>query len=214
MAYKLLTTINTTASGTLVSLADVKAELSLTNGSQDTLVSRYLAASTAAIEQYCNRTFGTQDVTDEFWPDRENHAYQVTPGISEITVSQWPIIAVETVTENGDTLVDGTDYRVDYRAGKVIRLNEQPYPTLWRAWPILIKYTGGYATIPADVQDACIRLVKARYLAKDRDPFLRSESIPGVRDASWWVATGSDAGNLPPDVQDILDNYRQPVVIS
>ncbi len=214
MGYRLLTTINTAASGTLASLADAKAELSLTSGDQDAIVSRYLAASTAAIEQFCNRTFGVQGITDEFWPDRESHAYQVTPGISEIIVSQWPIVAVETVTENGDTLDDGTDYRVDYRVGKVIRLNEQPYPTFWRAWPISIKYTGGYATIPADVQDACIRLVKARYLAKDRDPFLRSESIPGVRDASWWIATGSDAGNMPPDVQDILENYRQPVVIS
>lgn len=212
MGYVLVTTALTAAENSIVSLSDVKDELGITSGDQDALLTRYIKAATTAAEQYCNRIFSAISVKDEFWPEREDHAYQVIPKTPQLVVSQWPIIAVESVTENGTALVDGENYRVDYASGRLIRLNQQPYPTYWNAWPIVATYTGGFATIPADVQDAVIRLVKARYMSRDRDPFLKSENIPGVRDASFWVPTGSDAGNMPPAVADILDNYRQPVV--
>lgn len=214
MGYRTITTITVPAgSYDLADIDDVKAELDITGSTQDALLNRYISAASVAIEQYCNRRFVQETVKDEFWPDRELYAFQVSPTIQSLQMSRWPVGAVSSVTENGDALTDATDYRVDKDTGGLWRLDGLAYPFVWKAWPIVATYQGGYSDIPADVQDACIRLVKARYLAKGRDPFMKSESIPGVRDVSYWIATGSDAGNMPPDVADILNNYRQVLIV-
>lgn len=31
-------------------------------------------------------------------------------------------------------------------------------------------------------------------------------------DSRWWIATGNEAGNVPPDVADLIDSYHVPVV--
>ncbi|MUZ53031.1 hypothetical protein GOZ97_07435 [Agrobacterium vitis] len=214
MGYRSVTTIVTAASSyDLATLADVKAELSITDTDSDALLGRYIRASSKAIEQYCNRVFARETIKDEFWPDREPYAFQLTTTLKSLQLSRWPVGAVTSVTENGVALTENTEFRVENVAGALWRLDDLAYPNVWRSWPIIAIYDGGYQDIPDDVQDAAIRLVKARYLARGRDPFLKSEDIPGVRSVQYWVATGDDAGNLPPDVSDILSNYRQVVSV-
>lgn len=215
MGYRIITTVVTAAtSGDLATLADVKAELGITDGGQDVLIKRYISAASMAVEQFCNRRFAVETVTDEVWPDQEFYSFQVAGSLRNVQLSRWPVVSVGAVTENGETLTEADgDFRIDKASGTAIRIDGNGYPKDWLAWPLRFTYSGGYSEIPLDVADATIRLVKARYVARGRDPFLKSESIPGVRDATWWVATGSDAGNMPPDVADILENYRQPVVM-
>ncbi|TIO72236.1 head-tail connector protein [Mesorhizobium sp.] len=213
MGITVITTVVTPpTSAALTTLANVKAELSITDASLDTLLTSYIGSASAAIAQYCNRTFGVQTLKDEAWPEREFYSYQLPGTLSAIQLSNWPVVAVTSLTENGDALVDGTDYRVDKATGTLLRLDGLGYVKPWLAWPIVATYSAGYATIPADIDDAAVRMVKARYLAKGRDPFMKQENIPGVREVTYWVATGADAGNMPPDVADILENYRQPVI--
>jgi hypothetical protein len=38
----------------------------------------------------------------------------------------------------------------------------------------------------------------------------RQVNIPGVMDVAYWVPTGADAGNMPPDVIDLLSNFASP----
>jgi hypothetical protein len=213
MSVRVITTVVTPATSyDLTTLAAVKDELSITGTASDVTLGRYITSASAAIAQYCNRIFPAETVKDEFWPDREVYNYQVPGIVPSLQLTRWPTGTVTSVTENGDTLAIGTDYRVDAANGSLIRLDLMLYPTAWCARPIVATYAGGFAATPADVEDAAIRMVKGRYLAKGRDPLLKQESIPGVREYQLWVATGSDAGNMPPDVADILDNYRVPVV--
>lgn len=213
MGYRIISTVVTAASSQqLASLADVKAELGITDAAQDALLTRYIDLCSSAAAQFCDRVFPKETVKDEIWPDGELHAYQVAPGIASLQLSRWPVVTVTAITENGNVLADGYDYRFDAANGLAYRLNEHGYPKDWPASPLSVVYQAGYDPVPADVQDAVIRMVKARHIARGRDPFLRSESIPGVRDATWWIPTGADAGNMPPDVADILSNYRMPVV--
>jgi hypothetical protein len=81
----------------------------------------------------------------------------------------------------------------------------------WSPLPLTVVYSAGYATTPADVEDAVIRMVVKRYQAKGRDPSLKSENLPGVRDVTYWIATGTESGNMTPDITDILDGYRVPL---
>ena len=214
MGRRIITTVVTAAdSYALASLADVKTELGITDTSADTLLTRYLNGTSAAIANYCNRKFVVETVKDEIWPDREWYSFQVMGQLSDLQLTRWPVGTISAITENGDDLVDGTDYRVDYDSGILTRLDGNLYPKPWLAWPVSVTYTAGFATIPYDVADAAIRMTKARYLSQGRDPFLKQENIPGVREYSLWVPTGKDAGNMTPDVEDLLENYRLPLVL-
>jgi hypothetical protein len=217
MGYRVISTVVTPAgSYDLAKLADVKAELNISDTSSDTLLTRYIAYASTAVSQLCNRRLTTETVKDEIWPDREDFSYQVTGALKDIQLSRWPVVTLSSLSEDGNALADGVDFRIDKETGIVSRLDKGGYPASWSAWPIVATFTAGLGAtvddIPQDIQDATIRLVKARYFARNRDPILKSEDIPGVRSVQYWISTGADAGNMPPDVVDLLNNYRVPVI--
>jgi hypothetical protein len=124
------------------------------------------------------------------------------------------------VVENAIPLGEGVDFLTDAQpaallsesAGQLTRLDTNGWPKKWPALPITVQYSAGYTTLPADVVDAAILLVKHRWFSRGRDPYLRQENIPGVYEASYWIAQGPGTnGNLPPDVEDKLEKYRVPV---
>lgn len=192
----------------LTSVATVKTELSISGSTYDTQLTSYVHVASAAAAQYCNRVLVKETIRDRFDIDFPRLRFG---GEKSLQTSRWPVATISSLTENGTTLVKDTDYLCDLPTGVLTRLDTNGDPTTWGQSPVIITYDGGYATIPADLEDAVIRMIRARWFAKDRDPFTRQESIPGVRDVSYWVPTGEDAGNMTPDVADILDNYRQPI---
>ncbi len=214
MSIKVITTVISAATTyDLTTLAIVKDELGVLDGSKDSTLKRYITSASAAASQYCNRKFQLEGMQDEFWPERELYQYQLPGGVDVLQLSRWPVVSpVTSVVENGITLVEGTDFRVDYDSGRLFRLDQNQYPRKWCAWPIVAKYNGGFADIPDDVDDAIVRMVTRRYSAKGRDPNLKQQSVPGVIEQQWWIATGTESGNMSPDITDVLDNYRVPVV--
>lgn len=215
MRHAVITTVITAAdSKDLVSLSDVKTELGLSGSADDAWLAAAISRASAAAAQYCNREFVSETVKDEFWPERDPYPFQVPGGLAPLQLTRWPVSEVATVTEAEQDMTDGTDFRADLKVGQLIRLDGSLYPTSWLPRPILVQYTAGFSTIPADVQDAVIRMVKARWFTRQRDPLLRQEDVPGVYSASYWVATGSEGGAITPDVADLLDNYRVPVAFA
>jgi hypothetical protein len=201
-----ITTVTTPATSfDLTNLATIKDELQIKDVRSDAFLTRQISWASTHAANYCNRVFVSETVKDEFWPARD--AANVEP----LQLTRFPVVSVSAVTEDGVALVDGTDYRLDKDRAQLFRLDDEPYPTFWPSWPIVVTYVTGYATIPADVVDAVIRLVKMRWFARTRDPMLRHEAVTGIRDVDYWVATGEDAGSMPPDVADLLDTYRAPV---
>jgi hypothetical protein len=216
VSVKVITTLLSVALSNydLTSLDEVKDELSIPDNSRDTTLKRYISSASAAASQYCNRRFQAEQLQDEFWPEREAFQYMLPGGIEELQLSRWPVIPpVISVIENGTALIENTDFRVNYDSGALIRLDSLNfYPRKWAAWPIVVQYVGGFAIIPEDVEDAVIRMVSRRYSARGRDPNLKQQNIPGVLEQSWWIASGADSGNMAPDIADVLDNYRVPLV--
>lgn len=212
-ARRTISTIVTPASDTnLVTLDVVKDELEITDNSRDAKLSRYIAEASIAAQQFCNRIFAVQTIKDEFWPTRDPLPSMIPGGEEPLQLRGWPLVAVESVSENGTLLTENVDFRVDVEKGQLIRLDALFYPRKWPASPIAVQYTAGYEQIPADVSGKIARMVVGRFYAGPRDPSLKSEDIPGVRSVTYWVSTGADAGNLPPDVVDVLNNYRQVVI--
>lgn len=135
-----------------------------------------------------------------------------TAGLSTVNTATPP--AFVAVVENSIPLAEGVDFLVKYDVGQLVRLDTNLWPKRWPALPITVIYPTGFATIPADVQDGALRLIKIRYYGRTRDPMLRQENIAGVWEGSWWFASGPGAstGNMPPDVEAILEKYRVPVI--
>lgn len=210
---RLITTVTSPAgSYDLVALADVKDELGITDSSSDTLLGKQISRMSLIAAGYCNRVFVQETVKDEFFPPDERTPWVFAGDTEPLQLSRFPAASITTVMEDGTSLTVDTDYRADLVPGQMIRVDSDGYPTNWQLLAIAVTYVAGYATIPADLQDAVIRMVKSRWYAKGRDTNIRQENIPGVREVQYWVATGTDAGALTPDVQDILDSYRVPVV--
>lgn len=212
MAPRIITTVTVAAnSKLLIDLATVKSVLGITGASEDAFLNLLIGWVSGAIEQYCNRVLVVETVKDEFWLQREPYPWMLPGGVGPLQLSRWPAVAVTSVTEDGTALVDGTDYRVNYELGQLERLDVKLWPKRWPTLPIVVTYSSGYSPMEPSIIDAAMRMITARRAARGRDPNLKQENIPGVREAQWWIATGKDAGNMSPDIVDILDNYRVPL---
>lgn len=198
----------------LATLDDVKEELAITDTNSDAILRKWISRASAAVANFCNRVFPVEVLKEEFWPQRDPMPAVIRGGLEPLQLSRWPIVSVESVTEDGVALVVDVDFKVNPPNGQLVRLDTfSNYPRAWPARPISVGYRAGYATIPDDVADACIRLVKIRYFARTRDPAIRGESTPGAYDVQYWQNGGAGlTGNLPTDVADLLDNYRVPVL--
>ena len=136
-----------------------------------------------------------------------------------LQLSRWPIVAVTSVTEDGTNLTAGTDFILDPTNGRLIRLHCDGRPRRWCAASVVATYQAGYVlpgdttgaarTLPYDLEDAVCRLVATRWAERRRDPFVVEESVVGVGSTKY--VTAGPNGNMPPDVADLLDNYRVPV---
>ena len=116
------------------------------------------------------------------------------------------------------TLVSGidwlTEFSLDRSAGDLTKLDQfTGYPTLWPPVQTTVLYQAGYSTIPADLQDATLRVITMRNSAQGRDPLLKSREQPGIGTEAYWIGTAPGVkGALPEEVTDLLDGkYRVPV---
>ncbi len=117
------------------------------------------------------------------------------------------------IVENAIPLAEGVDFQVDRTVGQLIRFDVNGWPRKWPALPITATFAAGYAAIPADVQKAVLKMIKLVTMARDRDPQLRQENVEGVWEGQYWFASGPGAatGDMPPDVEAMLERYRVPV---
>lgn len=208
-----ISTVTTAATSyDLTTLDVVRDELGITDNAKNATLQRYITAASLMAAQYCNRVFPAETITDKVLRRRESWPRLLPTGAQVLQLERWPLVSVTSVTEDGTALVAGTDFTPVGSAGQLIRLDSNGNARSWCIFPLTVVYVAGYDPIPSDVEDAVIRMVTRRYLSKGRDPNLKQQNIPGVLEQSWWIATGSESGNMSPDISDILNNYRVPVV--
>jgi len=90
-----------------------------------------------------------------------------------------------------------TDYTLDCDRGIIYG------PTLSRYQGILIDYTGGFDTVPYDIQQATIEMATRLYRGRKRDPGLASESLGG------YSYSTRSASEVDASTKMILDGYRR-----
>lgn len=178
----------------LTTTANVKAYLGITVSTYDTLIDRLVLAAQAEIERFCGLAFDSASHTEYFDGNRK----------PSVVLTNTPVTAVASVSYRKDndewTAYDATTYDWDADTGILELLSTAE---LWiagadglarRGFPkgnkaVRVAYTGGYSSIPADLQQACIELVAYMYggsasARQARASGLVSESL-GYESRSW-----------------------------
>lgn len=223
---KRVSTLVLTAAGTidLAVLATVKDDWAITDTTSDAFFGRQITRSSTTATKFCNRVFGLEKVQDTFLLGKVNNRHVLATDYSPLQLARWPVTQIVSLTEDSTVLVENTDFYTDQVTGHLFRLDSNGGEKKWSNANVVVVYWGGYQLagqtggtwpagappLPLDIQDAVGRLVYSRYVERTRDPMVKSVTAYGVGTTEY-LSSDND-GALPPDVKDILDNYRVPVI--
>jgi len=148
-----------------------------------TQLSEIVQAATDAIEAECNRVFVQQIFTKTYDGDRhpvgrwKDRLYLYSPPVAE---SPMPV-----VTENGIAISVTASYDAAGAYGAILIPDEGLLIRQGQAWEtglrnIVATYTGGFATLPADIVSACVELTWLLYRVASKSGGWDSYSTEGA----------------------------------
>jgi len=155
-----------TVTNELTTISKIKEFLGKTSAdeSDDILIYKILKRITKEIEKKCNRTFYAATVTE----------YHRGNGKSELLIRRPPINSITSIHIDSDrewgsdTQIDADDIIIsDEEAGKVI-LDGDVFDKSDDVENVKIVYSGGYSTIPSDLEHNCLKLCACDYIESRR----------------------------------------------
>lgn len=184
------------APGDLTSLASAKQYLAISDSQADALVQQLITGASAFIQAMASRTFASTDYTDTFDGRGKN----------KIPLKNYPVTAVSAVTVDGVSIPAATNVLASGFLFDQYTLMLRHYRFSPGMQNIVVEYTAGLATTPADLDLATCELVALKYNERKRQG-VTSQTIAG----QIIIYKQTD---VPPSVQSVIDNYtrRVPVV--
>jgi hypothetical protein len=222
-------TVKSTATGdTLVSLADLKDALDITDAQHDESLTRFVRRASSRIETYIGRPLF----------DQVYLAALPSYGGPILQLPRHPVRSVLRVFDGTDTgtatELTSTDYTVDHARGQLVRnagwpwtytayTDVAPFPEPNQEYPRwLVEFSAGYVpsagknacstgdgttttgtTVPFDLQDATISLTRSLWYARTREAGVTSKSVGELS-----VSYAQQTGLVPDDVAAMLAPYR------
>lgn len=181
--------------GDLTTLENVREYLNIQTTSEDTLLSRLITAASSFIEKLLCNTFALTSYTEVY--DGNGHR--------KLWVTHTPITSVSSVVVDSKTIspaIDSVSSGYGFTREGIF---------LYGFWfekglqNVRISYSAGYAQIPADVEDECLRIVGLRYKARDRIG-VSGKSVGGEH-------VSYDMGDMSEKVLSNLRAYRKVVLV-
>jgi len=165
----------------LTTLANVKAYLRIKNNGDDDLLELLISSASKFIEQWCGRSFTANDYIEKFdGTNKDYHFLRNTP-INEIDYVKVNDDLKEVQNYNDEMVVISSTFLKG-------RINCE------------IGYNAGFATVPADIEQACIELVGIKY--KQIETLnLSSKAIAGE-------TTSFITKDIPDFVRIVLQQYK------
>lgn len=177
----------------LCALADVKTYLGVTTTNTDAALTALITNVSAAIENYCNRTFAQATYTDTYNGNGRPSLYlregPVT-AVSAVTVDGVSVPAAASATASGYVFDDSMLY---LRAGCPDRFNRG-------VQNVTVSYTAGYSAIPQDVNQACVEWVAFKFAKRSRIDE-KSQTLGTAQTQAY------DLSDMPASVKSALSSY-------
>lgn len=149
-------------------IADMAAFLQITIPADSEAAARAILEASAAIQNHCRQQLAL--VEDEAY------IFDVPGYRTKLFLPELPVTEVSAVVENGTALVADDDYKLG-RGGILYRLGGYYwYPGVQT---VTVTYSHGYATIPQDVKDICVRAASRSYQSGLKAA--QEEGLPGVQ---------------------------------
>lgn len=204
----MLTVMTPAASTALTTLEAVKSALDVTDGGLDGFLSDLIDRASASVAGWCNRVFAREAVTETF---------RLTVPTDVLVLSRWPVVSVSAVTVDS-TGLSPSRWEVDPAYGDLYRLDGRDGRQMWTAGKVVVAYTAGFAlpgedgrSLPADIEDATIALVRLGFHRRGADPLLKSVALGETKLDYYTSPLGAETG-LPIEVAGLLSRYRCPVM--
>lgn len=221
---------STTTARNLTTTANVKTALKITAATSDDLITFLIPRVTKMIVDDCQLACDAAGAVPTFARETLRATWQVDPtayageaqtvrGVDLFLPWRLPVYSIDSVVEDGTTLVANTDYvLMSARPGRLRRVSDDA-PVEWSTGKIVVTFKAGFdiatslaTTVDPVIESAAIEQIKAMLYAANRDPALRSENVPDVAAVTWSVPGGDvmGANALLPTVRDMLSPWRKP----
>lgn len=211
MDSSILTVTTAATDLALLTLAELRAAVGISDGSKDPqlqtigdrVAARLAAACRVPAAGTAPPTLRQETLTETF---RQGYG-----GLCpvELLLARRPVVSVTSVTED-DVAVAAGDYEILASAGSLRRLCDDA-PTHWLAAKTVVVYVAGWATVPDGLKRAAEELARQYYFEGSRDPAAREVEIPGVIRRSYWVGSASEP-DIPQSIMDALMPYKYPAI--
>src|SRR5215475_10980212 len=199
----------------LITLADLKFALGITDNSEDAQLQAAITFQSRIIAEYCDRRFGRAEALETFTFDPG----EVSPQRQGLTLMLYPVAQIFEVSSAGAT---SQDYEF-YPTTGTLWMWPVPYSAVWPVWPgtfpnkMAVTYSGGFdltEQAPARLQRAvieCVNGVRTLSAYGVRDPSIREVQHGDTRISyvSQSFAAGTTAQHLTPSVADLIQPYRR-----
>jgi hypothetical protein len=232
------TTCATATDDKLTTLENVKEALAITDSLTDQFLDRQILRASRRIQSYLGRPLLLQ--TYQAVLPSYGGVNLLLPFCPVVAVDRV-IDGTDTGTGGDGIELAATEYRVDHAGGFLNRdygwrwtrqiqhgsIGDVPQVDgEYHNW--LVEFSAGYIgpngtsstghyntstgpTLPADIEDACIELVKSAYHARSRSDDIASESVGDVSVSYRGPSMGSGSRALPQTVKEYLEPYRSMV---
>jgi len=175
----------------LTTVANVKSWPGITATTDDALLARLVTAVSAFFASYCGRIFMSASYSE----------VRDGTGSAKLILRQYPVTAVASLAVNGSPIparpkVGQPGYIIS--PPRTLALSGYTFPN-GDVQNVEVSYTAGFATTPADLEQACIECCASWYRRKARIDEV-SKAISGE------VITFSMA-DVPAAAKSILDDY-------
>ena len=208
----------------VVSLDEAKAQLRITDDSNDTMVQALIDAAVAQLDPALGGWLG-HALRPQTWELRLSwFPYSCWPRDQQIDLPYPPLLIVDSVKyTDGDgveqTLVEDTDFRVIGRGGQGRASIAPVYNGIWPLSvrcdyeAVRVRYTCGHEvssgidTLPVPIKQAVLLMVKHLYNLGERSLFVSTDTVDGVG-SKQYIVTDNAANVMRAASENLLATYR------
>lgn len=191
----------------IVSLADMKTYLGISETTHDSFLTSQLQLISDVVETYCRRIFASANYVQTYYRDENRWN-------TSLQTFHWPLSAVASIVEDGVTL-DSSLYRLNKPSGVITR----PKSFFFQAQATVVSYTAGFSATPTPVVNVVMTCVEERYNKKlsgvdlNFGSDVQRISIPGAISIDFDYTLNNndrknDFGMILGSTLNVLDYYR------